>query len=225
MKKLITIFIIVSLISSLMIACTKNEVTDENIHPIDKKPSTNNSTSSSPDPITQDSSEQPVMIADAALYRGELVEIDIDGKWVLAQVEGRNYGKEKLICDISETNFISPQDKVSIGDYLEVYYGIGNSEILSDTSQVEVKPIVLTELSPSKICVINGKITSVDEKSVTVTSDENSEKTFVMHITDETKIYASELAVGDKLSIYHSGMLTRSIPPQGTAIEISIINE
>ena len=47
----------------------------------------------------------------------------------------------------------------------------------------------------------------------------------IFHITEETQLYLGEevLVPGAKLNIYHRGALTRSIPPQGSALEVTLM--
>lgn len=75
-----------------------------------------------------------------------------------------------------------------------------------------------------KYDMISGKIKSFnvnnDKKSLLIIDKKGNE--YIFHIHENTIIMTFEnLKVGQKVDIIFNGILTRSIPPQGTAIIVN----
>ncbi len=168
--------------------------------------------------------EQPalpetVYVADAAQYRGELLE-QADGSWLVAQVPGRDYGYPSLTFIIDEnTKTSAPWKDYTPGDYVEIYYGVAQGETAA--------AIGINKLGRADMVIYNGILKEKMEQegriSLLLESMENPGQTAVFHISEETQLYFNweDVQPGDAFSILYNGIMTRSLPPQANAKEIS----
>ncbi len=168
--------------------------------------------------------EQPalpetVYVADAAQYRGELLE-QADGSWLVAQVPGRDYGYPSLTFIIDEnTKTSAPWKDYTPGDYVEIYYGAAQGETAA--------AIGINKLGRADMVIYNGILKEKMEQegriSLLLESMENPGQTAVFHISEETQLYFNweDVQPGDAFSILYNGIMTRSLPPQANAKEIS----
>lgn len=71
------------------------------------------------------------------------------------------------------------------------------------------------------------KITKEGKLDILVKTKGNTNEEILFHADENTKfnVEKDNLKVGDKVDIFYSGILTRSIPPQGTAIAVNLIKE
>lgn len=84
-------------------------------------------------------------------------------------------------------------------------------------------------------CVYQGEIMEINDndgrKSILVQKEEESDYTYqslIFHINEDTRINTndfSDLEKGQIVEIYYSGMVTRSLPGQTTAIAINILDQ
>ena len=168
--------------------------------------------------------EQPalpetVYVADAAQYRGELLE-QADGSWLVAQVPGRDYGYPSLTFIIDEnTKTSAPWKDYTPGDYVEIYYGVAQGETAA--------AIGINKLGRADMVIYNGILKEKMEQegriSLLLESMENPGQTAVFHLSEETQLYFNweDVQPGDAFSILYNGIMTRSLPPQANAKEIS----
>lgn len=171
--------------------------------------------------ITAPSSEVP-MVADAALYRGIVVEAaqgeGSEITFTLRQAEGTNYGSRELVFRTGESTYLGcDADEIQVGAYLEVAYG-GVSQIYDFQEALTVK-----KLTDASLSVFNGQFVSTQGDSGSLLlKDLKTGNEMIFHISDNTQVYLDrgKLKAGDKVNVYFSGASTRSIPPQATALEI-----
>lgn len=185
-------------------------------------------------------SQAPLYVADAALYRGTVTEVSLKdgtGTFTLAQAAGTDYGAAEMTFTVDEnTRFSYPLEKLTEGAYVEVFYGGEESP---------AGAIASNYLGEEEMIVYNGVLLGVQE-------DENGGKSLVMasldsepfcgnstleelyplaeivfHCGDDTQFYLSQdqLVLGAKLNILHTGATTRSLPPQGNALEVRMYKE
>ena len=218
MKKIIWITAFLLTFGVLLTACSSKPNADA-----ESNLSSNISVADGTDAVDNSSSDAPprIQIADAALYRGSILKIE-GNNLVVEQCEGRNYGEPQITFMIDENTDLTAY---KTGDYVEVYYGA-----LQESAPAQANAIALNKISDTAAeAVFNGEITKVvrsdsgDIESLELKSISNSENTIVFHISAETQFYlnAKDLKEGDKISVYFGGALTKSIPPQGTALEVS----
>ena len=162
---------------------------------------------------------ETVYVADAAQYRGELLE-QANGSWLVAQVPGRDYGYPSLTFIIDEnTKTSAPWEDYTPGDYVEIYYGAAQGETAA--------AIGINKLGRADLVLYNGILKEKMEQegriSLLLESMENPGQTAVFHISEETQLYFNweDVQPGDAFSILYNGIMTRSLPPQANAKEIS----
>ena len=179
--------------------------------------------SSEPEPNTSSTEPAPPpMVADAALYRGEITEAK-DGSLVIAQVPGRIFGPDELTVLVDEnTHLETPFTDLAVGDYIEVYYGRSPS----GAPPTEVTAILINKLMPAEAVMLYAKVTDFfleDGKLKSISIETAKGEPIVFRVDDNTQIYltVADLKVGDELSIYHSGILAESYPAQGFALEVA----
>lgn len=99
-----------------------------------------------------------------------------------------------------------------------------------NTSFASNSAAAITERVPA-VMVMMGQIKEVNEKSVLVEANDSKMGKVQANISQETYIYnnekrefvnVSDLKKGQKVVLYHSPMMTRSIPPQSPAFAIII---
>ena len=144
---------------------------------------------------------------------------------------------------------------LEIGDYLEVYYAdcacsppeegaapefrTDLGYLGEDLSQWQTA-IAANLLPDADLVNYNGTLLSITETDrgrdlllqnrdtpEGASEEERRLHQTVFHLTEHTQLYLNEesLAPGAPLNIYHRGVLTRSIPPQGTALEVTLTLE
>ena len=66
---------------------------------------------------------EPVYVADAALYRGTITEIQ-GNVYRMEMAPGRNYGEEVLLVTMEQDTpvYAIPETGLQTGDYIEIYY-------------------------------------------------------------------------------------------------------
>ena len=162
-------------------------------------------------------------IADAALYRGNVINVEDDNGQLtvtLEQVAGTNFGAAEMNFLITEnTNISFNQSEIVNGKYMEIYYG--PTEGSSPTA------IVVNLLPDADKCVYNGVLEDFtpdeDSQSGTITLKLNdSEAIMVFAYSSSTQFYltVSDLQQGDMLNIYTSGSVSDTEPPQTGALEV-----
>lgn len=176
-------------------------------------------------------SRQPPMVADAAMYRGTVTEIQKEetGTVVtLKQARGTDFGEPQMKFRFTESTRadFTPEK----GQYLEVYYG-GGPNVQLDQNQIYDVITAVKYLSEDMV-VYNGIVKEIalpdaENKNgwisfVNIDGKDPDSIERVFNIGDETQIYLNlkEVKAGDKLNIFTNGISTRSIPPQSPALEI-----
>lgn len=166
--------------------------------------------------------EDRLVIMDAPLYRGTVTEIsEENGVWELRleQAEGTTFGYPAVTMvtdDSTRTSF--ELSGLEVGDYLEVYYG--------DRADGEPPVIIAANrLLPAKDCIFNGELTLWEHEGnagIMELTPLFGGEPILFHYDDSTNFYlnTAEMKEGDQLNIFHRGTLTRSIPPQGFALEV-----
>ncbi len=188
---------------------------------------------------TEDEKEDTVMdqlyVADAARYRGTVTSIDTgsDGEvtYCLAAFPGSGLAEQltAVFTDSSRTSF--ELSSVREGDHLEVFYHPAGE---ADGELPGQKVIAANKLLPADMVYYNGILVERQEREdgsvdlVMVPLDTPAENRqdpmvqFVFHTGTDTQFRLSQEALteGVELNIYHKGISTRSIPPQGVALEV-----
>ncbi len=180
---------------------------------------------SEPEPLPPQTSlpqDDHLTVMDAPLYRGVVTAIS-EEKGVyelrLEQVEGADFGYPSFMMHTSEATRSSFSFAELVpGNYLEVYYGERNDGL---------PPVIIAanKLPPAVDCVFNGELTALEHQGsqgrLEMTALSNGEEIH-FNFDDSTQFYMDmeSLKSGDKLNIYHRGTLTKSIPPQGFALEV-----
>lgn len=117
--------------------------------------------------------------------------------------------------------------------------GAGASAFAEEAGNVELnkadlagkKIMVNYKRCPSEMQIKTGEITAIDGDMVTVTSEFDARRGVVGLVSKETYVIdgetgklkrATALKVGQKVTLYHSLRMTRSIPPQAEAYAIVI---
>lgn len=179
--------------------------------------------------------QDKIVVADAAMYRGTVltVEPQEDGSTLvhLQKAEGTNYTQKEMVFRFQEDTPLSfSMEDLTAGLYLEVYYGASpEQDAAADQGQVldalganlyfETAMVnfngTFQEWTPS-----DGSDGSIGSLTMT---DLTSGETVIFHCSDSTqmRLNVEELQPGDKLNIFHQGVYTRSLPPQGNALEVS----
>lgn len=171
-----------------------------------------------------------VYVADAAMYRGTVTDINetADGTIVvLSQAMGIDFGSKTMtfLIDSMTTGDID----VSEGSYLEIFYG---RPMQGEFNYAAIQQAIgINNLGMSAMVNFNGTILSIKkdgEKIISLTmQDMLNGQEVVFNVSSDTNIYLTEstLMEGDILNIFHRGMYTLSLPPQGSAIEIRYMSE
>lgn len=197
-----------------------------------------------------DQPKRPNIPADAAMYRGTVVEVlsatpAADGKAeplitvTLEQAEGTNFGSPSLkFAFTSNTQADFTPEK---GQYLEVYYGAAMGQPL-DTEKVH-GIITAIRYPEADMVNYNGYVKAIETRSsnptlkgagrliMVSTPEESSDgassdipamNEIHYNFDDSTQFYLNfdELKAGDHLNIFRSGAMTMSLPPQCYAIEV-----
>ena len=174
--------------------------------------------------------EAPLLIADAAMYRGAVTEVEQtkDGTVVsLEQAKGTDFGADSMRFLLgADTKLSFEIESLAVGGYLEVFYGVQPGE---KADVQTVIPAISAKLYASAEMVnFNGTLEQVvsGQKEGTgklVLTDLESGQTVIFNYSEEdTQIYLNlgGLQTGDRLNIFHRGIFTRSLPPQGSPLEI-----
>ncbi|MEG1779132.1 MAG: hypothetical protein RR263_03450, partial [Oscillospiraceae bacterium] len=188
-----------------------------------------------PDPQNNTANDK-IYVADAALYRGTVVSIENADKGTivtLKQADGTDYGCESLKFLLSDKTKTSFEAELLVkGAYLEVYYGrdMGqslDSEKLYDAIGVNIYPPaemvnfngILKEVIPSTDKPGHGRLSMIDLS--------NDQEVMFNYDKENTQFYLNidNLKEGDKLNIFHRGIYTMSLPPQGAALEVRMFAE
>lgn len=161
---------------------------------------------------------RPPAVADAALYRGTVTEV-LDSQLTVEQYDGRDYGESVIVFTLPQEDPGSWQE----GDYVEIYYGE-----IRETAPAQADAISVYKVADqAETVVTNGTVKEVataedGEISGVLINDSNGQDVF-FHIGTDTQIYMNQddLQEGKEISVLHTGVFTRSLPPQGNALEIS----
>ena len=186
----------------------------------------------------EDAVTDHLYVADAARYRGTVASIDTDingeAMYRLTAFPGSGLTEQLLVAftDDSRTSF--DLSSVKEGDHLEVFYHPGVEGACALTNY---DVIAANKLLPAEAVYYNGIL--VEQRSredgsvdlVMVPQDTPPESRqdpmyqFIFHTGPDTQLRMAqeELLEGVQLNIYHKGIATRSIPPQGVALEVRAI--
>lgn len=240
MKKMILMVMIACFTLSL-VACSNEEVlpdatvtetTQENVN-IDfteVEPTTVAETTEISDELAVD---EKVVIMDAALYRGSVIKIEEteEGSLItLEQADGTDFGSDTMtfLVDDATTGLTDAVE----GDYVEYFYGrsMDGDFDYSNTQNA----IGMNHLGNAEMVNFNGTVASIQKtdtpdgstvESITMIDSLNDQEV-VFNIHDETQLYLTieDVNEGDALNIYHKGIYTRSMPPQGIPLEIRMVS-
>lgn len=74
------------------------------------------------------------------------------------------------------------------------------------------------ETSPEDIAILEGAIVSLESDKLTIRDNSNPSVETIVLLTENTIYEGKELLeIGDRITVYYNGMMTRSLPPQITA--------
>ena len=180
-----------------------------------------------PEPGPVGNLPESIIVADAAMYRGTIIDIrqDADGLTVtLEQARGTNFGSvqpmDVVIADDIVMSGFESLAELREGDYLEVFYG---SIVRGGTSRA----ITARLLPPADVVIFNGILEEIivqdGQTGHMLVNSMNGGGQHLFHFSPEfTQFYLNfdGLQPGDELNIFHSGVSTRSIPPQSSALEV-----
>lgn len=166
---------------------------------------------------------EPVYVADAALYRGTITEIQ-GNVYRMEMAPGRNYGEEVLLVTMEQDTpvYAIPETGLQTGDYIEIYY-----TMLQETYPAQTTALGVNYLAPNaEDVVFNGVVQSIEQENeeglaMLLLGDNGQEALF--RTGGQTQIYMdkADIVPGAHLSIFFNGVMTLSLPPQSTADEIA----
>lgn len=173
---------------------------------------------------------EEVYVADAAMYRGTVTGLEEkeDGTVItLSQASGTDFGAKTMMFLIDSVT--TGYTDISEGNYIEVFYG---RPLQGGFDYTDMQGAIgINNLNTADMVNFNGTIQSIEKDGENITSfamvDIENNQEVVFRISNDTNMYltASDLKEGDKLNIYHRGMYTLSLPPQGFALEIRYLAE
>lgn len=191
-----------------------------------------------PDPETETKEEPPmerIIVADAACYRGTVTSIDStltnEVIYRLTAFPGSGMQDWLLVVPTPDTRASFDLDTIREGDHLEVFYappeGVGCGLTCYEMLGVN-------RLLPAEGVYYNGILVELETmpdgtadlvmvpQGTPLESWGDPMKQFVFHTGPDTQFRMStqDLEEGMLLNIYHKGIATRSIPPQGAALEV-----
>lgn len=176
------------------------------------------------------SAPEHLVVADAAMYRGTIdsIEETADGKVItLHQPEGINYGNPSQKFRITADTKFSFEEPIAAGDtfYYEVYYGAIPGENLVAEEARDI--IAMNRYFDVAAVNFNGTLKEIlpSDKAgegQLVMEDMVNQQEAVFNYSAEVQFYLDFAALkpGDKLNIFHKGIYTMSIPPQGIPLEV-----
>lgn len=171
--------------------------------------------------IVQATVDGKVSLEGHSLYRGIIQKITRQENGcllTLERAEGTNYGAKTLMVELPNSarrNFTS--SSLEKGRYLEIFY-----EDPADKKDARVEASAANLLPDADICIFNGAFVGYDTNGSLVMRRHGEEGVTIFHLSDATKLLTQEktLKEDQELSIFFSGAMTRSLPPQATAKEI-----
>lgn len=173
---------------------------------------------------------EEIYVADAAMYRGTVTGLEEkeDGTVItLSQASGTDFGAKTMMFLIS--SMTTGYTDISEGNYIEIFYG-RPMQGRFDYTDIQ-NAIGINNLGMADMVNFNGTIQSIEKDGENITSltmiDIGNNQEVVFRISNDTNIYltASDLKEGNKLNIYHRGIYTLSLPPQGFALEVRYMAE
>lgn len=226
MKK-ISLFLIVSILSLSLMACGTDAPAIQEETPADPDPSQETPLDKEAEQEEESFDSGKVYIADAALYRGTVTAMEAAEEGTLLTLEqapGTDFGspsRQFLLTEESRLSFKSEQ--ISQNIYLEVYYTVENPE--------EAALILGANFyETAEMVNFNGTLSSVWESPdrpgqgmlAMVERNTGEEVHFNYDKNGGTQFYLEfdALQPGDELNIFHRGIYTLSLPPQGIALEV-----
>lgn len=225
MKKL-TLFLIASILSLSLMACGNTPVEEETPAP-SQQSSEEAAEGGNEEAIEAEPASQQLFIADSAMYRGTITAMEETDKGTLVtlkQADGTDFGaatQKFLITQDTQTSF--EEEMLVNNAYLEVYYNGG--------SQEEISSVIAANIyEAAEMVNFNGTLKEVlknpdrPKEGQLVMTDMTTNEEILFHYDNNggTQFYLNfeELKPGDQLNIFHKGMFTLSLPPQGIAVEV-----
>lgn len=231
MKKLL-VFALMLTVAAVCAACSATPSLSPSPSPSESlttPPPSSESSSESSESFESESSEtsapEKISVADAAMYRGTVVKQEADGDaqiLTLEQADGTDFGAAALRFRLgADTPLSFEKDQLVNGAYLEVFYGVAPGQTLNVD---ETHDVIGANLYPEAAMVnFNGTVMEfLPEEKLLMMEDLNNGQTVAFHYGDETQLYLTltDIQKGDKLNIFHRGVFTLSLPPQGNSLEI-----
>ncbi len=194
-----------------------------------------------PEPQTEETEKEEeetamehLYVADAAQYRGTVTSAKTGGAGeaaCLTAFPGSGFAEELLVVFTPESQASFDLATIQEGDRLEIFYSPAGGEGASQ------KVIAANKLLPAEGVYYNGILVEKGEREdgsvdlVMVPLDTPSEswgdpmRQFVFHTGESTqfRLAPEALKEGALLNIYHKGIATRSLPPQGVALEVRLL--
>ena len=173
--------------------------------------------------------EPDLLVADAAMYRGTITSMAEGASSLLLtleQAKGTNFGAASIEALLPpEAVLTFPIGELEEGGYLEIYYG----------GPLEAQPVtvIAANLYPSAEMVnfngVVGELRPDPEGAGTIVlfDIENGQEVVYHYAVGQTQLYLdlTQIQPGDQLNIFHRGIYTMSLPPQGSALEIRRISK
>lgn len=198
-----------------------------------------------PDPAPQTDYEEEktsmddlIYITDAARYRGTVASIDktLTGQVIYRLVAFPGSGMPEQLLVVPTPDTLSSFDfaDVQVGDHMEVFYnppeeagcGLTCYDILGANLLFPAEMVYYNGILAEKDDDGNGNVDLVMVPEGTPQENwRDPMRQFVFHAGPETQFFTpvEELEEGASLNIYHRGISTRSIPPQGVALEVRLV--
>lgn len=180
-----------------------------------------------------------IYVADAAKYRGELINIEKtqDGtEFTVKKIEGDYLQAEEMTFIIDDNTRVNKgKDQLKLGQYIEIYYGAGVFYETDETagSKEDTKEIpnaIGINILEDKVDFVMfvGDLKEIMEKDDSVVSILLENKDFpqgiIFHINDESIIDSSlkDIRTGSRVEIKYNGITLESLPPQASIMELKV---
>ncbi len=178
-------------------------------------------------------------VADAPLYKGEIAQINntkFGTDLLVNKSNGSNSTHESLIFHIGKDTKINVDIKnLKVGDSVDIFHSLAMTNSLPGQTAAIAVNVVAKEnnyLTVADAPLYKGQVQEIRKTEqgmdllVNKTNESNATyKSLIFHIDKDTKINMENenLKVGSKVDIFYSGLVTRSLPGQTTAVAVNIL--
>ncbi|MEG0501935.1 MAG: hypothetical protein RR525_06905, partial [Cellulosilyticaceae bacterium] len=106
-------------------------------------------------------------------------------------------------------------------------FEIKEVEAIAPLENATLKDVVITEISEDKKSITVGPVANPEDRNAQTIihiSNDADTKTNIRHHMNKKLYTAADLEVGQSLTVIHQPIMTLSLPPQTTAIEIILMD-